>query len=562
MRVPGHPMLRLMLLCALLAPVGLAADPLQERLRDHLELLQVPDAPEAATTPLLANRDLRGLYDSRGYRPLWSGSPSARASLEALPQLIQSAEAEGLQPADYHLERLQQLLGRIRQSASATIDTGLQLELELLATDALLTLAHHFRHGKVDPASVDPRWFLPQGAHRDQGPLLAAIADGPEALKTALQARLPAAAGYQKLRERLALQRTLLEQPWPALEAGPALRPGQQDPCIGLLRERLLLLGDLAAELPLPDAADHYDAELEAAVRRFQARHGQEADAIVGPQTRAQLNMTPAQRIEQIRVNMARWRWLPRDLGDEHIVVNIAGFWMRVMHAGEEVMRQRVIVGRPYRQTPVFSGRMTYLVLNPSWEVPSSIARRDLLPQFRADPDHVDRMGFQVLQGWGADERRIDHTDIDWHAVSPERFPYRIRQAPGPANALGMAKFMFPNQHAVYLHDTPARGLFALEERAFSSGCIRIADPLALTEWLLSGDGRPQVMGPARISEVLASGRETTVRLSRPIDVHLLYWTAWVETDGSVHYRRDLYERDGRLLAALDAPPPRHNAWN
>ena len=219
------------------------------------------------------------------------------------------------------------------------------------------------------------------------------------------------------------------------------------------------------------------------------------------------------------------------------------------------VMEQRVIVGKPARQSPVFTGNMTYIVLNPSWEVPPSIAGKDLLPQFQRDPGTVDRMSMQVLSGWGADERAIDAATIDWSRYSATSLPFRLRQRPGPQNALGAAKFMFPNKHNVYLHDTPARGLFAKDERAFSSGCIRIADPVGLAEWVLGPRNGTSVAAPERIQSMLSSGQETMVRLKRPLPVHLLYWTAWTAPDGQVHYRKDIYDRDAKLLRALDAPP-------
>jgi len=354
------------------------------------------------------------------------------------------------------------------------------------------------------------------------------------------------------------LQRGLVANgSWPTIEGGASLHPGYTDARVPVIRRRLVDLGDHRPADPAVAAADAeiYDETLDEAVRRFQARHGLKQDGVVGRRTLEALNVAPEARVEQLRANLERWRWLPQSLGEEYILVNIAGFRMDVVSGGDRVMRQRVIVGQPYRRTPVFAGRMTYLVLNPSWEVPHRLAVRDKLPEILNDPEYLSRLGFTVLQAWGAEERKVNPDEVAWQTLSPSHFPYRLRQAPDPENALGRVKFMFPNEHSVYLHDTPTRGLFAEEARAFSSGCIRVEDPIELAEWLLGGPGRPQVMTSEGIHRVLDDGKETTVQLGKPIPVNLLYWTVWAEDDGTVHYRHDIYGRDGPLIEALNRSP-------
>ncbi|MEN8719865.1 MAG: L,D-transpeptidase family protein, partial [Oceanococcaceae bacterium] len=537
------------LLLGLSAPLA-AASEITERLRLRLESLE-PGRLIADGEVIYAAEPLRAVYDRRGYTPIWFTQKAPRPLLRQLPELLQLAAREGLVPADYHLAALQRGLQRLQGRADARV----AVDVELQATDALLTLAAHFQHGKVVPTTIDPEWFLPLSAAQESTPLIEAVLrNDREGLLADLTARLPQTPAYAALRERLAMQTQLAQTDWPRLPGGGrALRQGDRDARVVALRQRLLTLGDHAQT---PGTDETFDAALHEAVLAFQRRHGLDADGIVGAGTLAALNVTPAERIAQLRVNMARWRWLPRDLGTEYILVNIAGFSMDVVAQGETVMRQRVIVGRPYRQTPVFSGRMTYLVLNPSWEVPQSLASKDLLPQIQADSAFVERMGFSVLQGWGAQERSIDPASVNWSNVSATRFPYRLRQKPGPLNALGRVKFMFPNEHNVYLHDTSAPSLFAKEGRAFSSGCIRVSDPQALTNWLLHGPNRPVAMSPDKIRQTLDQGQETTVRLGRAVPVHLLYWTAWVDEDARVQYRPDIYTRDAALLQALDAPPP------
>lgn len=528
-------------------------DPVSERLRHRLETLSAPGELEAAGRQLFAAALLQELYEARGYATLWLADGRPVAALRELPEALATAHEEGLNPEDYHLAALERAL-EVFDAEDEVPEPRLAVDLELLASDAFLTLARHFAHGKVDPTRIDPSWFLTP-RDTDLLPILDATLRGElGSVREATQGLLPAYPAYAALRDRLALQRRLdAGNDWTPIPSGPALRDGDSGERVAALVDRLAKLGDLETAWA---ENGRFDSIVGDAVRRFQQRHGLDADGIVGPRTLTALNVSPQERSAQIQVNMERWRWLPSDLGNEYVLVNIARFQMSVHADGEEVFRQPVVVGRPYRRTPVFSHRMTYLVLNPSWEVPPRLAAQDQLPQIRRDPEYLERMGFDVLQGWGANEQRIDPATVDWGSVSARAFPYRLRQRPGPLNALGQVKFMFPNPHNVYLHDTPQRGAFASADRALSSGCIRLSDPMALTEWLLTGPGRPVVRTEAQIAAILESGVETTVRLRTPMPVHLLYWTAWVEGDGRVHYTADIYQRDAPVLEALRQPPP------
>ena len=312
--------------------------------------------------------------------------------------------------------------------------------------------------------------------------------------------------------------------------------------------------GDLqdAAPALLPTM---FDEPLDAAVKRFQHRHGLAADGVVGKQTRQALNVPVAQRIEQLMINMERWRWIPHDLGPRYIVVNIADFSLTMVDEGRVRGTMRVVVGRNYRKTPVFSGTMTYLEFNPFWNVPRRLAVEDILPRVRKDPAYLEREGIRIFSGWSEDAVMLSPSEVDWASLNQNYFPIRLQQAPGPKNALGRIKFMFPNPHAVYLHDTPARGLFNRVTRDFSSGCIRVEDPATLAEFVLDGTAG---WDRKTITERLGDGEHRIVRLQRPIPVHLLYWTAWADTDGTVFFREDIYGRDAPLMRALreKAAPP------
>jgi len=324
---------------------------------------------------------------------------------------------------------------------------------------------------------------------------------------------------------------------------------GSEGPRVQALRARLLPRGDGFVS----DAAEPFDPILAEAVHRFQLRHGLEADSAVGRLTLTALNVPAAERLRQVEINLERWRWLPADLGARHIEVNIPSFETRVVEDGRTVAVHRSVVGRPFRATPMFSGTMTYLVLSPYWHVPPTIAAVDKLPLIRANPAVIaeDRMTLLDI----ATNRPVDPASVDWTNMTGADFnrTYRLRQDPGPHNALGAVKFMFPNRHNVYLHDTPSRSLFDLTARDFSSGCIRIDRPLELAEYLLRD--RPE-WTLARIDEVVRDGVERTVPLSEPIQVHLLYWTAWMDEDGAPQFREDVYGRDDVVWRALTAPPP------
>jgi murein L,D-transpeptidase YcbB/YkuD len=296
-----------------------------------------------------------------------------------------------------------------------------------------------------------------------------------------------------------------------------------------------------------------YDKPLETAVREFQRSHGLEADGLVGKAALAALNIQPSQRIEQIRANLERWRWMPETLGRRHVRVNIANFRLEAWQEGRVAQSMKVIVGRPYRQTPLFSDNIRYLVFNPTWEVPLSIAVKDKLPLFRKDPGSLRKNGFVLLRGYGAAETEIDPATVDWTTLNKHNFPFRLRQKPGRGNALGKVKIMFPNQHDVYLHDTSNPELFARGVRTFSSGCIRVAQPLELSQWLLN-----ETPGWSSDAVAVAWQRDETktVLLKEAVPIHLQYATVQVDSQGEAQFLPDVYQRDAPLIKALQRRGP------
>jgi len=327
--------------------------------------------------------------------------------------------------------------------------------------------------------------------------------------------------------------------------AGGLLRPGDVDPRVAPLRERLRRSGD-ASTSPAAEP-DRYDAELERAVRGFQARHALDMDGVVGPATLAALNVSVEARIRQVELNLERRREFRPDPGPAQVLVNLPAFQALVVEEGLETTSHRVIVGRPNRPTPVLSARIDFVVLSPYWNVPPGILRNDKLPQIRGDSTYLARQRISVIDR--ATERAVDPASIDWQTVSAGEFTarYWLRQEPGPLNALGRVKFIFPNPHHVFLHDTPDRHLFERGTRAFSSGCIRLDDPMSLAERFL--DAVPG-WDADRIRTVSEGGVERWIALSRPIPIQTVYWTAWVAPDGTLHLADDLYGLDARRVAS------------
>ena len=480
------------------------------------------------------------VYERNQFRLAWTRLEQVGELLEA----INAAETDGLNPADYHVAQVQMGHQLLRSGEPVAADD--RAELDLLFTDSLIRLGYHERFGKVNPYTLDPEWnFRREAIDVDAAEeVLAAI--NTTSLLASLRAQFPRGPFYERLRAGLARYREIMANGgWPEFPDGPTLRPGAQDERVAALAQRLAVTGDLPADA-ITTADDVYGESLEAGVRHFQRRHGLDADGIVGPSTARALNVSVEGRVQQLKINLERTRWVFDDISDDFILVNIAGFAAYVVRDGEIAWQTKVQVGKPFRKTPVFRDEMKYVVFNPTWTVPYSIATRDILPNVQADSDYIAERNFDIRNRNGD---LVDPESIDWSKLSRGNFPYTLVQRPGPDNALGRVKFMFPNEHAVYLHDTPSKHLFGRAERAFSAGCIRVENPFDFAEILLGRDGWTQ----ERFKNVLDSGETRTTFLSEPLPVLLLYWTAQVNEDGVVYFYQDIYDRDQPVADALNA---------
>ena len=329
-----------------------------------------------------------------------------------------------------------------------------------------------------------------------------------------------------------------------SIPSGPTIRPGDRDRRVRLLKNLLQTTGDLVMTV---DTGPLYDQETIDAVMKFQARHGLVDDGVIGSKTLAALNIPVEERIRQIELNLERWRWMPKSFGKRHIRVNVADFKLTVIEDGETVLQMPVIVGTQYRKTPVFSARMTYLEFAPYWTVPPTILREDKLPVIKRNPHYLEEKHFRIVS-MRDEETFIDPDEVDWQNTEAENFPGLLRMEPGPWNPLGRVKFMFPNRFNVYLHDTNEFDLFDNNVRSFSSGCIRVERPDDLAYYLLEEE-----LGAERVEELLSASEPEQVSIE-PVPVHIQYWTAWVDQEGLVNFRPDVYFRDLDLEVALTNP--------
>jgi murein L,D-transpeptidase YcbB/YkuD len=508
---------------------ALQANPAAEALARHLSLGTGTTSERAAGLLVV----LAQFYQERQMAPLWldAEGPSARAT--ALAAVLRDADQDGLDPEDYDARVIAGLL------AAGTPDQRAELELRLSVS--LLEITSDLASGRLEPHQVNPELFLhpqvvdPATVIRD--------AAGAQDIAAFVAGFEPAQPEYRRLKAALADYRALAAAGgWPTIADGPTLKPGMAGPRVPQLRARL--------DVPAAPGADPalFDAALADAVKKFQVLQGLEQDGLIGQNTLAELNVPALDRVRQILLNLERRRWMADDPGERYVFVNLADFEAKVVEGEHTVFDTRVVVGAPYHRTPVFNAEITYIEINPYWNVPPSIARNELLPKIKQDPGYLAANNFDLLSDWSDSARILDPHTIDWSAVTADRFAYKLRQGPGPGNALGHIKFMFPNQFNIYLHDTPARGLFARDVRDFSHGCVRVQDPETFGAFVL--DRQPGWSQDA-IKAAIATGKRQIVSLDQPLPVHITYLTAWVDKDGTVNFRRDVYGRDAILAAHL-----------
>jgi murein L,D-transpeptidase YcbB/YkuD len=482
-------------------------------------------AEAASGDPALAE-----FYRVRDFAPLWtsSGDRSRRA---ALLKALDTAWVHGLPEMRYDVEGLRAAF----RDADSPRARGL---LDVQASTVFLQYAQDVQSGALSPSRID-KTIVRSLPRRDR--LAQITAFSKSNASRFIKALPPQSNGYARLmKAKLEMEKTIGAGGWGPKVTAAALKPGQSGPQVVALRDRLIRMGYLKRTVSAT-----YDAALQVAVQRFQQDHGLAADGVAAKITLREINTEPTERLKSIIVGLERERWMNFELGPRHIMVNIPDFHARVMENGKEVFATRVVVGKNTsdRRTPEFSDEMDHMVINPTWNVPRSIATKEYLPKLQENPNAHSYMRLVDASG-----RTVNRAEVDFTQFNARSFPFDIKQPPSNRNALGLVKFMFPNKHNIYLHDTPAKSLFGRESRAYSHGCVRVADPFDFAYELLSKQERDP---EGFFKTTLAKGKETWVYLDKPVPVHLVYQTAFAPAKGNTQYRRDVYGRDARLWDAL-----------
>jgi murein L,D-transpeptidase YcbB/YkuD len=450
---------------------------------------------------------LRKFYGLRADRLAWSGSDNGTKNSRIALDVLAGAEAEGLSPSDYHLEAL-------RNAREAGLENE---KFDILLTDAVLRYARDVSTGRVAPQATGSDVALAPARVDQVSALAAALSEGK--LAEYLAALPPPQSAYDALRRTLRVYREVeASGGWPAVAAST-----KRDGSKASDANAPVLLTRLALEYPQfkTGTADTLKAEL----MHFQEAHGLDADGVAGPATTRELNVPATARIEQIEMNMERWRWLPRTLEPRRIAVNVPAAELEAYDGDQVVLRSRIIVGRKTNPTPILKTYARGVVVNPPWEIPATIARKEILPKLARNPRYL----------------------ADHHMIVVKA-PLQLRQLPGPDNALGALKLDMPNAFNVYLHDTPARTLFSQTARDLSHGCMRVQEIRPLAAFALAGDPTETAQ---KLETLIAGGTTQRLALAAPLPVYVLYWTAWVDPEGNAQFRRDLYGRDQHLLVAI-----------
>ncbi len=510
------------------------ADPFQDAVKQILPDNKRNTVRLADGTDIYRKNIILKMYKENGYQPLWTP-----ISILSLANELSAIEMDGLNLGDYYFSQIEAVLSNPSQIAQSPEEAA---TVDILLTESFLRALYNLDYGKVDPELLDADHNYAQ-ERQDE-------AQTPQYLSWIKQGRIDAAFDwarphskkYQLLKSALARYLKIkVNGGWPNIPSGKTLKLGQEDERIPLIRSRLYATGDLST----PAGSNKFDELVDYGIKRFQERHNLEADGVIGPTTLTEMNVPVEKRIAQIRANLDRERWyFPRDI-DEYLLVDVADFkiyWMK----GQDIYWQSLVqVGKSSTTTPIFRDLIEHIDFNPTWSIPSSIKKLNILPSLQVDSSYLDKKGYDLLDDYG---NKIDPRDINWDEVS--EMNYTVRQPPGWGNALGKVKFMFPNKHSVFLHDTNQRNYFSRTRRTTSHGCIRLKDPFDFAELLLK---HQEGWDRSRIDKLSASNTTTTVKLKTPLPILIQYSTI-TATDNNVIFRNDIYNRDSKIISALDKP--------
>jgi len=516
------------------------SDKVRESIRQRIETADMSKEDVQETDLQLRSTPLAEFYHKTEYYPVWSDENEISPLAESLLDILNKSGCEGLRPEDYRTESIRRMLFEFRMGRSRQIalDSAQLAEFDMLLTDAMLQYASHLIDGRINHQVVYPGWVVQKEPFDLTSYLLDAVESGE--VEKALADLLPKYPGYAKLKEALGRYQRLAEsENWSIIPYGPKMMKGASDQRVPMLRHKLFALRDLTSAAEKGD--NFFDGALEAAIIRFQKGHGLKADGRVGPLTLDALNVPLKKRIKQIALNMERLRWLSGTSWERYIMVNITDFSLQLIDNGQVAMNMKIIVGKTEQSSCILSRKMPYLELNPYWRIPDSIATKEILPKLRKNPGYLAANRVRVFSRWEDSMKEVDPRKINWSRIKAEELGYKFRQEPGPLNPLGRIKFIFPNECEIYLHDTPKRYLFGKSRRDFSHGCIRIEKPIELAAYLLKGR---ESWTRTKIMAEIGKEKRQVVTLPDPIDVHIIYGTVWVDRDGNLQFRNDIYRVD------------------
>ncbi len=475
---------------------------------------------------------LDSTYAGRDYKPIWTN----RNLREDLYRSIERASEDGLTPEDYHLEFLENSLSNL-----SNLNDEELISTEIILTDAFFALASDYNSGKLNPKEIYSIWGVESNKIDLPGLLEYGVKQND--IIAAIDSVVPKHEVYRGLKRSLKKYRELAKnesEPTYISEEGKGIAADEKDVRISNIKKRLKELGYWDEEVV--DSNDTFDQALQEVIKEFQKKNGIETDGVIGSGTIKTLNKTYLDRVEQILVNLERWRWYPKDLGQQYIIVNIANFRLHLVKDGDTVATHRTMVGTEARKTPIFSDEVEHIVYNPTWTIPPTIKNKDVIPSASKNPDYISKKNYSIFDNTG---KRLNASEIDWSSSKVKA--YTFRQEAGPSNPLGLVKIIYPNEHLIYLHDTPSKNLFSKNLRAQSSGCVRVQDVLDLAKMLLSDQPK---YDDEKIEEILDSGKTTTIKITQKVKVHHLYWTAWNEK-GNTRFAEDIYKRDAAIYKLL-----------
>jgi L,D-transpeptidase YcbB len=517
------------------------SDVIHKLIQSKLESLAIDKDTKIGGEKIHSIEYISNLYAKNEYQPFWT---DLEAVDDAIKGIVASVE-DGLLPQDYHLEAILFLRNELRQDeVSRKENRETNADLDILLTDGVIFYADHLLYGKIDPVAYVPTWNFDFAPIPDLNASTFAEHIAQHKISSRLNELRPEIPVYDTLMSILAKYRAIaINGGWEPVLTGGKIEPGDRDSRIPAIRKRLLVTGELSETDST--SSNLYDKKLEDDIKAFQAAHALDADGVIGTGSFRELNVPVEKRIESLRINLERIRWVAGNLPESYIIVNIAAFYLVMVKENQVVLTTRVVVGKPLNKTPIFRDKMRYIDFNPTWTQPTSIIKNETIPKLKKDSAYLEKNHMVLLDSKG---NIVPTSKLDFKNLSASRFPYLVRQEPGPWNALGEMKFMFPNKYDIYLHDTPSKSMFSRGSRAYSHGCIRVNKPKDLAIKLLEGTEYDR----EKINKVVETHETTRVLLPEPLDILLMYWTCGIDPQGKLFFVPDIYERDQLVLKDLD----------